>query len=562
MKKVFQAVVFIMLATVFNMSVSSCSSDDYSSPIKGKTVNDVTFESSQSTNSITIGDADLTGFTVTSSESWCVATAQGKNLNITVQPNTTYGERQATIMVTDPGDQSVVSFKILQKQNDAILIDGKTFNVPEAGGDVTVKVQSNVKYQLEIPSSASWLTSKAATRALENSTIVLSATANNSGDEREATVKLTNTASGVSSQFTVKQELTPAVTIDTDEFQMDEFGGEVEVTVTSNIAIDVKFSDDWLSSAGTTEKGNFSFVQKIKIDKLTGSESSRTANVVFTDKLGKWDIKKTVTIKQTKSLLIQDDDIEINVGDSYSLKLINNIGGNVKWSSSNTSIATVDNDGIVKGVGGGTATITVTSADGKYSDKVNVTVKASLSIQENDIEILLGKSYTLTAVNKTGSTLSWKSSNPTVATVNSNGKVTGISKGSATITVTSADGKFSAQCSVSVKDITNFIKASLSYGSLLQMLGNLIQYGSKLNCDFFNKSSETVRLKSLQLVDGVTGYEGNIMSVNKDVPAGKSVGYTITIGLLGIHTPVTCRFRYEYNGKEYMTTDVFNYSPW
>ena len=374
MKKVFQAVVFIMLATVFNMSVSSCSSDDYSSPIKGKTVNDVTFESSQSTNSITIGDADLTGFTVTSSETWCVATAQGKHLNITVQPNTTYGERQATIMVADPGDQSVVSFKIIQKQNDAILIDGKTFNVPEAGGDVTVKVQSNVKYQLEIPSSASWLTSKAATRALENSTIVLSATANNSGDEREATVKLTNTASGTSSQFTVKQELTPAVSIDTDEFQMDEFGGDVEVTVTSNIAIDVKFSDDWVSSAGTTEKGDFSFVQKIKVAPLPSSENSRTATITFADKLGKWNIAKVVTIKQIKSLSIKDSDVELYIGDSYTLNVDNNTGASLSWKSSNTSVATVNNNGKVTGVGKGSATITVTSADKAYSDNIVISV--------------------------------------------------------------------------------------------------------------------------------------------------------------------------------------------
>ena len=562
MKKIYQVVIFIMLTAVFNICVSSCSSsDDYSSPIKGKTVSDVTFESSQGTNSVTIGDADLSGFIIKSSETWCVATAQGKNLNITVQPNTTYSERHATITVTDPSDQSVVSFKILQKQNDAILIDGKTFNVPEAGGDVTIKVQSNVKYQMEIPSSASWLTSKATTRALENSTIVLSATANNSGDEREATVKLTNTASGVSSQFTVKQDLTPVVSIDTDEFQIDEFGGEVEVAVNSNIAIDVKFSDDWISSAGTTAKGDFGFVQKIKVAKLTGSESSRTANVVFTDKLGKWDIKKTVTFKQTKSLSIQDDDIEINVGDSYSLKLINNIGGSVKWSSSNTSIATVDNDGKVKGVGGGTATITVTSADGKYSDKVNVTVKASLSIQDTDVEILVGKSYTLTAINKTGSTLSWKSSKTSVATVNNNGKVTGISKGTATITVTSADGKYSAQCSVTVNDITDMITARAGGGSIV-MINDLIQYGSKLGWFFVNNSPETVKLKSLQLVDGVNGNESNIMSVDANVAAGESVGYTTSVGLLGIHTPVTCRFRYEYNGKEYMTTAVYNSHSW
>jgi len=56
------------------------------------------------------------------------------------------------------------------------------------------------------------------------------------------------------------------------------------------------------------------------------------------------------------------------------------------------------------------------------------------------------------------------------------------------------------------------------------------------------------------LVDGMTGEEGNIMNVDANVAAGSGVSYTTTIGLAGIHVPVTCRFRYEYNGKEYMTT--------
>ena len=94
------------------------------------------------------------------------------------------------------------------------------------------------------------------------------------------------------------------------------------------------------------------------------------------------------------------------------------------------------------------------------------------------------------------------------------------------------------------------------------MVNDLIQYGSSLGWIFKNNSTEKVRLKSLQLVDGATGREGNIMDVNEDVPAGSSVSYSTTVGLLGIHVPVTCRFRYEYNSKEYMTTAVFNGYSW
>lgn len=556
--KILKSIFVYLLTTIICFGIASCSKDDYSSPIKGKTVGDLTFESSQSTNSISIGDADLTGFIVNSSETWCVPSVQGKNLNVTVQNNDTYGERKATITITDPGDQSIVSFNVVQKQNNAILIDGSTYTVPEAGGDVSIKVQSNVNYNVEIPATATWLTktTSASTRGLESSTVTLTASANNIGDEREAIVKLTDTTSGTTSEFTIKQELTPTFSLDREEIAVDEFGSEVEVIVTSNIAIDVNFSENWISSSGKTETENFGFIQKINISELPTGTSSRTANITFTDKLGKWNLSKTVIVKQTMSLLIDEKDFEILVGDTYTLKLINNTGGSVSWESSNTSVATVDNNGIVTGLGKGTAKISVKSADGKYSDEVNVTVKQSLTIQDKDIELMAGGSYTLTVVNKTGGALSWKSSNTSVASVNSSGVVTGISKGNATITATSADGSLSATCSVTVKDITDFITAS-SGGGAIMMVNDLIQYGSSLGWTFNNNSTEKVRLKSLQLVDGVTGYEGNIMEVNEDVAAGGSVSYSTTIGLLGIHIPVTCRFRYEYNGKEYMTTAVY-----
>jgi hypothetical protein len=62
----------------------------------------------------------------------------------------------------------------------------------------------------------------------------------------------------------------------------------------------------------------------------------------------------------------------------------------------------------------------------------------------------------------------------------------------------------------------------------------------------------------MQLIDGTTGSAGNQMSVDVDVDANKSVSYSTTIGLLGIHAPVTCRFVYEYNGKDYSVDAVYN----
>ena len=59
------------------------------------------------------------------------------------------------------------------------------------------------------------------------------------------------------------------------------------------------------------------------------------------------------------------------------------------------------------------------------------------------------------------------------------------------------------------------------------------------------------------MIDGETKTEGNEMTVNKEVTAETSVSYTTTIGIAGIHLPVTCRFKLEFDGKEYTKEAVY-----
>ena len=135
----------------------------------------------------------------------------------------------------------------------------------------------------------------------------------------------------------------------------------------------------------------------------------------------------------------------------------------VSWASSNTSVATVDQNGKVTAVSAGTATITVTTVDGNKTATCSVTVEdevvivpvTGVSLDKTSITLTTGKSDTLTAsvapADATNKAVTWASDNIAVATVDQNGKVTAVSAGTATITVTTVDGNKTATCSVTVE---------------------------------------------------------------------------------------------------------------
>ena len=132
-----------------------------------------------------------------------------------------------------------------------------------------------------------------------------------------------------------------------------------------------------------------------------------------------------------------------------------------KWKSSDKKIATVSEDGVVKGKKAGKVKITATAEDGSkkslkitvYEDKVK-SVKIDASTKTLDLNgtksvKLKAKASPEDAAQK----FTWKSSDPSVATVSSSGKVTAVSVGKAKITATAEDGsKKNKSVTIKVKD--------------------------------------------------------------------------------------------------------------
>ena len=129
---------------------------------------------------------------------------------------------------------------------------------------------------------------------------------------------------------------------------------------------------------------------------------------------------------------------------------------NIIWSSDNNGVATVNN-GLINFVGVGSATITA-EIDG-ISATCNVTVNAAtvdvtgIELTPDNLTLTEGDTYTLSATilpnNATNQAINWSSNMPSVATIN-NGVVTAISEGAATITATTAEGRYTATCNITV----------------------------------------------------------------------------------------------------------------
>ena len=224
------------------------------------------------------------------------------------------------------------------------------------------------------------------------------------------------------------------------------------------------------SPANTTDKSltwtssDPKVVKVTSAGKIKGLKAGSSAIITATTNTGK--LKASITVKvnpiTVSKISLSRTSVTLSKGSSLTLKATispsNATDQKLTWSSSDSSIVKVSSDGKITAVKNGTANIVCKAANGK-SATCKVTVKnvpvEGIKLDKTSVVADKGASFTIKATlqpsNATNQNITWSTSDKSVATVSSSGKVTAVGKGVCQITAKTKDGGYTAVCMITVR---------------------------------------------------------------------------------------------------------------
>ncbi len=223
--------------------------------------------------------------TFTSATDWKAAVASGGSSWLTVSPtsgsagttsvtvkakaNPTYDDRETTFTITGTGKDGSTStgtVHVTQAATLGMVVEQKAFEVPAAGGTVTVKVKANTDYTYTIDASGQGWITETTTRALTEYVHTFKVDANDQYDSRQGTITFKNTKTGETDQVTVTQDALLGMIVEQKAFEVAETGGSITVTVKANTEYDYVISEsckEWITES--TTRGLTEYTHTFKI---------------------------------------------------------------------------------------------------------------------------------------------------------------------------------------------------------------------------------------------------------------------------------------------------------
>lgn len=246
--------------------------------------------------------------------------------------------------------------------------------------------------------------------------------------------------------------------------------------------------------------------------------------IVVTTEESSFTAKCIIAVKEyVSSITLTDEFRYLNYGASYEMSA--DVGAKTAtdktliWSSSNSSVVSVTDKGVITGVNYGTAVITATAADGSgvsASCIVQVIRPVSLiTLDKSKVTIYVGDVIHITATvspaDASVKKVSWTSSDPTIARVYDDGDVEGVSVGRCKIYAMSTDGNnIVAECTVIVQQVINATSISVNSHDILMLTGKTRKLTARM---YPLNSSETVKWLSTDTSVVVVDSTGQITTV-------------------------------------------------
>ncbi len=168
------------------------------------------------------------------------------------------------------------------------------------------------------------------------------------------------------------------------------------------------------------------------------NEASATPEVPQTPPTTEAKLKVVLEVAESLRLSV-DDDLNVNT--------------QMSWSSSDPTVATVNEKGIVTALAPGNTVITVKSVDGSYTDYINVLVVENADDYRLAIDLKIGETARLTADDFTNTAnITWAPMDSSIANVTTKGKVTALSKGLVLVSAKDAEGNIIGRVYVRVRE--------------------------------------------------------------------------------------------------------------
>ncbi|WP_230326920.1 Ig-like domain-containing protein [Longicatena caecimuris] len=194
----------------------------------------------------------------------------------------------------------------------------------------------------------------------------------------------------------------------------------------------------------------------------------------------------------------------------------------LSWTSSNPKVAQVSSNGTITAVASGSAIITAKTANGKTAS-VNVLVKTpTVKLSAISKTMYRGETTKLTATSSNKKPVSWTSSDPTIASVDSNGTIKTLKNGTVKISASANGGK--ATCTITVKEPIQISATTSSiYRGKTTTLKAIPAYSTTITWMSSKPSIATVSSSGV-----VTGKKAGTVYIYANA-YGKSVKYKLTI---------------------------------